>query len=252
MTEEVVDIGFQNPMQRLWGALADLAIGAYTILLGGTCILLMLVTRKGWPADVLGKIWCRWIVNSCGIQIEVDGLQNIDPGGRYVLISNHLSNFDIWCTIAALPVTIRFVAKKELLRIPVFGQALRLSNHIVIDRSKGEEAVEAINRSAAGGLDSGFCILFYGEGTRSPDGRVHLFKKGGVVLALRTGLPIIPVSISGTRKFLPKRSLVIRPGGRVRIVLGKPIETKGISLEQRDELNEKVREQVIRGYIEDF
>ena len=229
-----------------------MAIFFYTIGLGTLAVLLVLIVRKGWPVDVLGKIWCRWILKTCGIKVEVRGLENIDVNGQYVLISNHLSNFDIWCTVAALPVKIRFIAKKELVRLPVFGQALAVSDHIVIDRSKSEEAIEIINRQAAERIGQGFCILFYGEGTRSPDGKVGPFKKGGVMLALKTGLPIVPVSVSGTRKYLPKRSAIIRPGGTVRIVLDKPIATKGLPLEERDALNQRVRDVVISNYVEDF
>ena len=167
-------------------------------------------------------------------------------------MSNHLSNFDIWVTLAAIPLKIRFVAKKELLKVPVFGQALALSDHIVIDRSNPDEAIQRINAQAARNIGAGFCILFYAEGTRSPDGKVHSFKKGGVTLALRSGLPIVPMSVSGTRKFLPKSRLIIRPGGRVKIVLDRPIETAAYRPEQRDELNELVRGIVIRNYVEDY
>ena len=137
-----------------------------------------------------------------------------------MLISNHLSNFDIWCTFACMPITVRFVAKKELLQLPVFGQALAVSDHIVIDRQDPESAIDKINAAAARAPE-GIGILFYAEGTRSRDGKIHEFKKGGVSLALRTGLPIVPMSVSGTRKFLPRGCAVIRPGGRVRLVLGR-------------------------------
>ena len=96
------------------------------------------------------------------------------------------------------------------------------------------------------------CILFFAEGTRSPDGEVHEFKKGGVALAIRTGLPVVPMSISGTRKFLPKGCEVIRPGGRVRIVVDEPIDTAGLSADARNELNERVRERVGRNYVRDY
>lgn len=240
------------PVRLLWGLFADVAIFFITVWWGGLCIVLTLVTRRGWPADVLGPIWCQWILTVCGIRVDVEGLENLDRRQAYIIISNHLSNFDIWVTLAALPVKIRFVAKKELLRVPVFGQALALSDHIVIDRSNPEEAIARINDRVATQIDAGFCILFYAEGTRSPDGKIHEFKKGGVTLALRTGLPIVPMTVSGTRKFLPKRSVIIRPGGRVKIVLGKPIETRGVPFEQRDEVNEHVRRAVIDNFIEDY
>jgi 1-acyl-sn-glycerol-3-phosphate acyltransferase len=239
-------------VQLLWGLAADIAIFFITLWWGGLCVAAILVARRGWPADVIGGIWCRWILTLCGIHVDVCGLEHVDRTKSYVIISNHLSNFDIWATFAALPLKIRFVGKKELLRVPVFGQALALSDHIIIDRSNPEEAIERINAQAASRIHEGFCILFYAEGTRSPDGKVHPFKKGGVTLAMRTGLPIIPMSVSGTRKFLPKRSVIIRPSGRVKIVLDKPIDTKGYPPEQRDQLNDLVRSFVIKNYVEDY
>lgn len=249
--ESFAAFALERPLHYLWGLAADLGIFCYTIVLGPTAIALTLLTRSSRPLNAIARVWCRLIVWSCGIRVTVEGLERLAPNGSYVIISNHLSNFDIWCTIAALPLNIRFVAKKELLRIPVFGQALAVSDHIVIDRENSEEAITTINTAAARSA-TGICILFYAEGTRSPDGAVHAFKRGGVTLALRTQLPIVPLSISGTRKFLPKRSLVIRPGGEVKIVLAEPIATAGRSIDARDELNTHVRDVVIANYVEDY
>ena len=249
--ESFAAFALERPGHYLWGLAADLGIFCYTIVLGPSAVALTLLTRSSRPLDVLARIWCRLIVWTCGIKIAVEGLEHLEPNRSYVIISNHLSNFDIWCTIAALPLNIRFVAKKELLRIPVFGQALAVSDHIVIDRQNSEEAINTINAAAARSK-TGICILFYAEGTRSPDGAVHAFKRGGVTLALRTQLAIVPLSISGTRKFLPKRSLVIRPGGAVKIVLAPAIPTAGRSVDERDELNSHVRNVVIENYVEDY
>jgi 1-acyl-sn-glycerol-3-phosphate acyltransferase len=241
----------ERPGHYLWGLGADVGIFVYTIVLGPLATAAALVARNGRPIDVLGRLWCRLIVWTCGIRVELRGLENLENGRSYVLISNHLSNFDIWCTLATLPCRLHFVAKKELLRVPVFGKALAVSDHIVIDRTDPESAIRAINAAAARSLQ-GVCILFYAEGTRSPDGKIQEFKKGGVVLALQTGLPIIPVSISGTRKFLPKGCAVIRPSGRVRIVLDAPFETAGLPVEAKDDLNRRVRERVFANYVEDY
>lgn len=249
--ESFAAFALERPGHYLWGLAADLGIFVNTIILGTSAIALTLLTRSPKPLHFLSRIWCRLIVWSCGIKIFVEGLEHLEPNRSYVMISNHLSNFDIWCTIAALPVEIRFVAKKELLKIPFFGQALAVSDHIVIDRQNSEEAISTINAATAKS-EAGMCILFYAEGTRSQDGTVNPFKRGGVTLALRTQLPIVPLSISGTRKFLPKRSLVIRPGGAVKIVLAKPIPTVGRSLDERDELNTHVRDVVIENYVEDY
>ncbi|MFN8640613.1 MAG: lysophospholipid acyltransferase family protein [Candidatus Binatia bacterium] len=241
----------QHPLRYLWGLGADAWIAVSTIVLGTAATVLALITRRGWPIDVLGRLWSRGIVRVCGIDLEVQGLERLQPGQSYIFISNHLSNFDIWCTLARMPFAVHFVAKKELLRIPVFGQALAVSNHIVIDRADPAAAIARINAATAR-QQAGMRILFYAEGTRSRDGRVHEFKKGGVSLALLTQLPIVPLSVSGTRKFLPRGCAVIRPGGRVRLVLGEPIPTAGLPFEARDELNARVRQAVVANFVEEL
>jgi 1-acyl-sn-glycerol-3-phosphate acyltransferase len=241
----------EKPFHYLWGLAADAAIFVYTIIIAPLGILGVLLTRNGRALDVCGRLWCKLIVWTCGIRVDVEGLEHIQQGQSYIVISNHLSNFDIWCTYASVPRNIRFVAKKELLRIPVFGQALAVSDHIVIDRQNPEEAIAIINAAAAR-CPQGICILFYAEGTRSQDGKVHAFKHGGAMLAIRTQLPIIPLSISGTRKFLPKRSVVIRPGGRVKIVIAAPVPTTGLPVDARDELSQRVRDVVVRNFVEDY
>lgn len=249
--QSLVSFVLQHPLRYLWGLAADIWIFTSTILFALLAIAGTLLLRRGWVADRIGRVWSRAIVRVCGIDLEIQGLQRLTPGQSYILISNHLSNFDIWCTLGFLPLPIRFVAKQELLRLPVFGQALRLSEHIVIDRQHPQAAIERINR-AARTAPAGIGILFYAEGTRSRDGKVHAFKKGGVSLALSTGLPIVPVSVSGTRKFLPRGCAVIRPGGRVRIVLDTPIATAGLPFEARDALNEQVRQAVLRHFVEEY
>ncbi len=241
----------ERPLHYLWGLAADLGIAIFTAVLGPPAVVGALITRRSWPVDLVGPIWCGLIVRICGILVEIEGRENLRPGRSYVVICNHLSNFDIWCTLASLDAAIRFVAKKELLRVPVFGQVLAVSDHIIIDRQRPGEAIRRIN-AAAERSRKGMCILFYAEGTRSPDGKVHEFKKGGVTLALRAQLPVVPMSISGTRKFLPKGCVVIRPSGRVKIVIDTPIDTAGMSIDDRDALNERVRQRVIANYVEHY
>jgi 1-acyl-sn-glycerol-3-phosphate acyltransferase len=247
----LLSFAVQHPLRYLWGLGADAWIAVSTIVLGTLAIAGTLIVRRGWVVDRLGHLWGRGIVRACGIDLDVQGLERLQPGQSYVLISNHLSNFDIWCTLASMPFVVRFVAKKELLRIPVFGQALAVSGHIVIDRGDPQSAIARIN-AAAQRTERGMGILFYAEGTRSRDGKVHEFKKGGVSLALSTQLPIVPMSVSGTRKFLPRSCAVIRPGGRVRIVLGEPIPTTGLSYDDRDALNERVRRVVVSNFVEEL
>ncbi|MGD9763864.1 MAG: lysophospholipid acyltransferase family protein [Candidatus Binatia bacterium] len=249
--ESLASFAARHPLRYLWGLGAGVWIVLCTLVLGLLAIALVLVMRRGSPIDVIGRWWGRCIVRACGIHLQVEGLEHLQPGQSYVLVSNHLSNFDIWCTLASMPITIRFVAKNELLRVPVLGQALALSDHIVIDRQNPDAAIARINEAAAH-TPEGIGILFYGEGTRSRDGQVHEFKKGAVSLALLAQLPLVPMSVSGTRKFLPRGCAVIRPGGRVRIVLGEPIATAGLPFAVRDELNARVRDAVVRNFIPEF
>jgi 1-acyl-sn-glycerol-3-phosphate acyltransferase len=245
------DSALTHPFHYLWGLAANLWIFLSTATLGLTAIAIMLITRRGWAIDWIGPIWARGIVRSCGIRVEAEGFDKLREGESYIVVSNHLSNFDIWCTLATLPKTVRFVAKKELTRIPIFGWALSLSDHIVIDRGNTESAVETINEAQAK-CPKGIAILFYGEGTRSKDGKIGPFKKGGATLALQTGIPILPMSVSGTRKFLPKRCWIIRPEGHVKLVIGDPIPTVGLGVDQRDDLTQEIRRRVVEEYIEDL
>lgn len=237
-------------LRWLWGAAADVAVFLFTLVCATIGILAAAFTGRTTVIDRLGPWWGRIILVICGVRVDVVGLEHLDRHRSYVLISNHLSNFDIWATLAALPLNLRFVAKQELTRLPLFGRALGMSDHVVIDRSNPEQAIERINARVAAQGATPFCLLFYAEGTRSPDGKIHAFKKGGVSLAIRTGLPVVPLAISGTWKLLPKGAWIIRPGGRVRLTIAAPIETKEYGIEQRDELNERVRNVILSNFDE--
>jgi 1-acyl-sn-glycerol-3-phosphate acyltransferase len=229
---------------------ADLAVISGTLIAGSLAVVAGLLARSGRPVHVIERWWAKAMVRACGMHLEVDGLHHLDANRSYVIISNHQSHLDICATMVGLGRKILFVTKQELLSIPIFGRALVLSGHIVIDRNNSESAIRIVNEAVRNSPD-GSCILFYAEGTRSPDGKVQPFKKGGVTLALRTGLPIVPLTISGTRKLLPKGSTLIQPGGIVKLIVAPPIETAGLPLEARESLNERVREIIVANCIDD-
>jgi len=229
---------------------ADVAIISYTMVAGTLAVASALVTRSGRYIHPLERIWAKLIVRAAGMQIEVEGLGHVEAGRSYVIVSNHQSHLDICATIHGLDRQILFVAKSELLSVPIFGQALRVSDHIVIDRGDSQKAIETVN-SAVARARPGSCVLFYAEGTRSSDGNIQPFKKGGVTLALRTGLPVLPLTVSGTRKLLPKGARLVRPGGKVRLVIAPPIETAGLGMDARDALNQRVREIVVENFVAD-
>jgi 1-acyl-sn-glycerol-3-phosphate acyltransferase len=236
----------------LWGAAADVLVVLVTVACAVPALLAAVITKRTTLLDAVAPVWARIALKICGVRLHVEGLENIDPTQSYVIISNHLSNADVWATLVALPLKLRFVAKQELTRLPFFGAALKRSEHVVIDRANPEESIERINQRVAKRGREPFCILFYAEGTRSPDGRIHTFKKGGVSLAIRTGLPVLPLTVNGTWGILPKNALLIRPGRRVKVVVDKPIATTAYSLEQRDELNDRVRQVICGNFDADY
>lgn len=241
-----------DAVRLVWGSLASLTVIAWTMLCAFLALAATLVTRRTTAVEILAPIWGRFILWLSAVSVDVEGLEHIDPRRSYVMISNHQSNFDIWVTLAVLPVNLRFVAKQELKRFPFLGPVLERSDHIVIDRQHPELAIAKLNERMARLDSQPFCLLFYAEGTRSPDGRIHAFKKGAVNIAIRTGLPVLPLSISGTWKLLPKGSPIIRPVGRVKLVIAEAIETRDLALDQRDELNERVRRIICDHFDPDY
>lgn len=234
----------------IWAVVAGVAVISCTVVAASLAVVAALLTRSGRAVYIIERWWARAVTGVCGMRLEVEGLHHLDADRSYVIISNHESHLDICVTIVGLSRKILFVAKQELSNVPIFGRALAVSGHIVIDRNNSESAINTVNAAVRDSPD-GSCILFYAEGTRNSDGKVQAFKKGGVTLALRTGLPIVPLTVSGTRKLLPKGAMLIRPGEKVRLTVAPPIETAGLPLEARESLNERVREIIIRNCIED-
>lgn len=221
---------------------ADLAIVLYTVAMVPPLLLLSYVFPKG--AEWIALQWCRLVLWTAGATVESAGRERLPERGSYILVANHQSYFDICALVQVLGKVPRFVTKHELACVPLFGRALRALRQIIIDRGDPETAKHAIDR-AVRSLPGGVQVCFFAEGTRSADGRIGAFKKGAVTLGVVTGLPLIPVSISGSRKFMPKGGVVIRPGGRIRVVFGEPILTQGASFEQRGALNERLRDLIV-------
>jgi 1-acyl-sn-glycerol-3-phosphate acyltransferase len=232
-------------LRLAWGAAADAAVVLYTILIAPPLVAASYVAPR--VAEWLAMRWCRLVLWTAGARIETGGTERLPARGSYILVANHQSYFDICALVCVLGKVPRFVTKEELTRVPLFGRAVRALGQIVIDRGNPDAAKHAIDR-AVRTLPGGVQICFFAEGTRSIDGRIGPFKKGAVALGLMTGLPLIPVSISGTRKFMPKGSALVRPGGRVRIVFGEPVLTQGVPFEHREALNHRLRELVSREF----
>jgi len=193
------------------------------------------IPRRIWPGPLF------WMAR---IRLRVEPLPDLDWKKPHVFVMNHQSNLDIPAACAALPVNIRFVAKRSLAFIPFVGWYMWLAGMIFVNRSDRASAVSSMRR-AGERIRAGANILTYPEGTRSRGGNILPFKKGTFVLALEAGVPIVPIAIEGSRAVQPSDDWTIRPGV-IRVKVGAPIPTKGRGPEARDELLREVREAVIR------
>lgn len=195
----------------------------YTFVMGSLSLILSLSDHEGKKQHWCAQTWCRMIARTVGADVHVHGSENIQPGVSYVFLSTHQSYMDIPAMLGYLPAQLRIAAKKSLFRIPFMGWHLSRAGHIPVDRGSTERAI-AVMQKAATYIRDGICAFVFPEGTRSPDGALHGFKKGGFKLAMQAGVPIIPVTIIGSRQILPKHSIIFRPG-RIDMFIDPPIPT---------------------------
>ena len=200
--------------------------------------------RSGDTVVTLARIWSRLLLWTAAVPLRVKIHAQLDPKQPYVFMANHLSTVDIWALFVALPVKIRFIAKKQLGRIPLFGWAMAAGRFIFIDRQNPLAARRSIDL-ACQRIRAGSSVAMFPEGTRSRDGHLGPFKKGGFHLALTAGVPIVPVGIRGAHEVMPRGSLILRRGP-VTLEVGAPIPTTGLSVEDRDTLLERVRNEIAR------
>jgi 1-acyl-sn-glycerol-3-phosphate acyltransferase len=191
--------------------------------------------------DAVQRGWTRALLGASGVRVQVEGMENLPDDGGAILVANHQSNFDIFALLFALPVSIRFVAKQELSRIPLLAQAMRSAGHVFIDRTDRRGSVRAMRAAAARMRDEGLFLGLFPEGTRSRDGRLGTFKKGSFVLAIETGLPIVPIALDGGWRLAEGRGI---RSGEVRIRVGTPIPTEGRTVAERDQVLTEVRRSV--------
>lgn len=198
--------------------------------------------------DTLGhsipRVWARNILWAAGVKVETEGMEKLQEDAPRVLVANHESWFDVFALSATLPCRFRFVGKKELGDIPIFGAAWIGSGHLAIDRSDRASAVGTLQEAARAIREKNLTIVMFPEGTRSADGSLQRFKKGSFVLAIEAQCPVIPVGISGSREVMAKGSYRIR-GGTIRIRVGDPIDPTAGGLAARDALLDEAQRAVL-------
>jgi 1-acyl-sn-glycerol-3-phosphate acyltransferase len=190
-------------------------------------------------AHRVAHAWGKTILRLSGVTVEVVGTDNIPENTSIVFMANHQSNFDILSLLAHIPVQFRWISKKEVFRTPLMGPAMRRAGYISIDRENRGKAIQSLEE-AARVIKNGKSVMTFPEGTRSPDGTIRPFKKGLFYLAIKSGVPIVPISIIGSRRIMPKKSLHIDPG-TITMVIGRPIETANMTIDHRDDLMATVR-----------
>ncbi len=199
-----------------------------------------LFSKKGFFAFQMSRVWAAIVLAATGVRVTIRGKEKVKKGQTYIIISNHQSHFDGPAIAQTLGIQFRWVAKKELLNIPVFGHCLHACGNIFIDRSNRAAALRSI-QSGIESLPKGVGVMFFAEGTRSANGRLGRFKKGGFSAALQTGLPILPITVNGSARALPKKSVVFS-SSPIEVIVGDPIEVTGYTHQQIDDLMEKTRD----------
>ncbi len=214
-----------------------------TIFLSGVAVVACIFDPGGLKVyRRIVKPWARIILLITGVTVKTVGLEHIGRGeGPFVVVMNHQSQLDIPVLVHAIPLQLRFAGKRELVKIPIFGRAVTRMGHVLIDRKDKEHSLSGFDTLTKGVQNLGVSVVVAPEGTRSNDGKLLPFKKGAFVMAIDLGLPILPVTIRDTRKAMPKSS-VTSTGGKVNVIIGRPIPTSKMSYEDRLTLMADVRD----------
>ena len=206
----------------------------------------IVVSRFDATSPIIERITNTWSsawLKAAGVELTIVGRENVDPERSYVVVANHSSNLDIMACFLALPLPIRFLAKKELFRIPLLATAMRDIGIVEVDRQARTAVHEQINSQARDLVAKGRSLIVYPEGTRSRTGVVGPFKKGAFTIAVSTGIPILPVAITGTHAAWKPRTLDVE-GGEVVVTILPPVETSHLGMHATSELRDRVREQI--------
>lgn len=219
-------------------------LSLYILILGPPLLLYTLITQHIDPLYWAGLKGVMFFVRAVGVKVRVEGKDKI-PTGVCLFVANHTSSADAPAVVGAIPRRIAVLLKESLFKWPIVGQAFTLAHFIPVNRRDRESAIASVEK-AAEAMKAGQSFLIYPEGTRSPDGRLQEFKKGAVALAIKAGVPIVPVLCSGAQWVMAKRSMVIQPG-EILVEFLEPIEASKYTWEDRDVLRQHVHDVMAAG-----
>ena len=213
-----------------------------TIVMGTLSLIASFFDRTGNSQHQLARVWARMLLGVSFIRVRVEGLEKLDPRGAYVFVSNHGSFMDIPALLAVLPQQFRFFAKKGLFRIPLLGTHLRRAGHLPVDRSSPRASLKTMLEAARIVGGRGVSLLNFPEGGRSAVG-LREFKEGPAYIAIKAGVPVVPVAIIGMRDLLPMGSIHLK-SGKVVLRVGDPISTIGMEASDRTVLTQRLYREV--------
>ena len=225
-----------------------LIAGVVGTILCSLAALIVSAMRPGSPLlEQVIRTWGMVWIRAAGVRVVVEGAEKVDPARSYVVVGNHLSAYDIMVHLSALPVPVRFLAKAELFRIPLFAQAMRAVGMIEVDRTAGASIHKQVSRDARSAIAMGRSIIVYPEGTRARGGELAPFKKGAFTIAVDNGLDVLPVTIHGTLEVWQPGRRFINPGV-VHLVISAPIEVNPGDPREAERLRDTSRAEIAANY----
>lgn len=223
-------------------------LSLYILIVGPPLLVYTVITKDPDPIYWGGVKGVMFFVRAVGVRVRVKGTERI-PKGVCLFVANHTSSADAPAIVGAIPRRVAILLKDSLFKWPIVGQAFRSAHFIPVNRSARDSAIASVEK-ATEAMKAGQSFLIYPEGTRSPDGRLQEFKKGAVVMAIKAGVPIVPMVCSGAHRIMEKRSLVIRPG-EIVVEFLEPMDTSKYQFEERDVLNKMVHDAMAAALPED-
>src|SRR4030095_3096418 len=221
-----------------------ICLSLYVIVVGIPLLIYTVLVKNPNALYWAGARGTMFFVRAVGVRVKVLGTERIPPG-TCLFVANHTSSADAPAVVNAIPRRIAILLKKSLFKYPIVGQAFHLAHFIPVERSRHESAIASLDKAIAA-MKDGQSFLIYPEGTRSPDGRLQQFKRGAVVMAIKAGVPIVPIACSGAHRVMEKRSLVIRPG-EILVEFLETVDASKFAREEREKLNETVHDRMAAG-----